>query len=65
MVTDLDVAHALVDRAAPVAMSFFGSDDLVAEIKDDLSPVTEADLRVELLLRASLSVLRPEDAVLG
>jgi histidinol-phosphatase len=65
MVADLDVAHALADRAAVVAMSFFGSEDLVAETKSDLSPVTEADRAVELLLRHCLAELRPDDAVLG
>ena len=63
--TDLEVAHVLADRGAVVAMSFFGSDDLVAEIKDDSSPVTEADRAVELLLRDCLAELRPDDAVLG
>ena len=63
--TDLEVAHELADRAAPLAMSFFGSADLVAETKADSSPVTEADRAVELLLRDRLSDLRPDDAVLG
>lgn len=62
---DLDVAHALVDRAAAVALSFFESDDLATETKDDLSQVTEADRAVELLLREGLAELRPDDAVLG
>lgn len=65
LVTDLEVANALADRAATVAMSFFGSDDLVAEVKDDSSPVTEADRAVELLLREGLAEHRPGDAVLG
>lgn len=63
--TDLDVAHALADRAAEVALSFFRSDDLVTETKDDASPVTEADRAVEGLLRQGLADLRPEDAILG
>lgn len=46
-------------------MSFFGSEDLVAETKDDLSPVTEADRAVELLLREGLAELRPDDGILG
>ncbi len=65
LVADLEVAHVLADRAAPLAMSFFGSDDLVAEVKEDMSPVTEADRAVELLLRDGLAELRPTDAVLG
>jgi fructose-1,6-bisphosphatase/inositol monophosphatase family enzyme len=63
--TDLDVAHALADRAAEVAMSYFRSEGLVAETKEDSSPVTEADRAVELLLRQSLEELRAGDAVLG
>jgi fructose-1,6-bisphosphatase/inositol monophosphatase family enzyme len=65
LATDLDVAHELADRAAMVAMSFFGSDDLVVETKEDSSPVTDADRAVELLLRDSLGDLRSDDAVLG
>ena len=63
--TDLDVAHALADRAAVVALSYFGSDDLVVETKEDSSPVTDADRAVELLLREGLTELRSDDAVLG
>ena len=62
---DLTVAHVLADRAAPLAMSFFRSEGLVAETKADSSPVTEADRAVELLLRRALAELRPDDGVLG
>ena len=65
MATDLEVAHALADRAAVLAMSFFRSDDLVVEAKADSSPVTAADRAVEVLLREGLAELRPDDAVLG
>jgi len=65
LATDLEVAHALADQAAVVAMSYFGSAYLVTETKDDLSLVTEADRAVELLLRELLAELRPDDAVLG
>lgn len=65
LATDLDVAHTLADRAAVVALSFFGSEDLVTETKDDSSPVTEADRAVEVLLRHGLAELRADDAVLG
>ena len=46
-------------------MSFFRSEDLVVETKDDASPVTEADRAVEVLLRHGLAELRADDAVLG
>jgi histidinol-phosphatase len=64
METDLDVAHALADRAAPVAMHWFEA-GVEAELKEDLSPVTEADRAVELLLRDALAVMRPDDGILG
>jgi histidinol-phosphatase len=62
---DLDVAQALADRAGVVAMSYFRSEDLVVETKDDSSPVTAADRAVEVLLRQGLAELRADDAVLG
>ena len=65
LAADLDVAHALADSAAPVAMSFFRSEDLVVETKADSSPVTEADRAVELVLRQGLAEARADDAVLG
>ena len=65
LAADLDIAHALADRAAQVAMSYFGSEGLVVDTKDDSSPVTEADRAVEVLLRQGLAELRADDAVLG
>jgi histidinol-phosphatase len=62
---DLELAHELADRAAVVALSYFGSDDLVTEIKEDASPVTVADRAVEVLLREGLSAMRPDDAIVG
>ena len=46
-------------------MSYFRSEDLVVETKDDSSPVTAADRAVEVLLRQGLAELRADDAVLG
>jgi histidinol-phosphatase len=46
-------------------MSRFRADDLVVETKPDLTPVTEADTAVEVLLRDRLSQERPGDAILG
>ena len=48
-----------------MAMSYFRSEDLVVETKDDSSPVTAADRAVEVLLRQGLAELRADDAVLG
>lgn len=62
--SDLDVANELADRAAVVASHFFTL-GVVARLKDDSSPVTDADQAVELALRASLAMLRPDDSILG
>jgi fructose-1,6-bisphosphatase/inositol monophosphatase family enzyme/Ser/Thr protein kinase RdoA (MazF antagonist) len=62
--SDLEIAHELADRAALAAMHFFTT-GVVAEFKADESPVTAADHAVERLLRESLAVVRPDDAVLG
>jgi histidinol-phosphatase len=61
---DLEVAFDVADRAAALALRYFEA-GVMATPKADGSPVTEADLAVERLLRESLGNLRPEDAVLG
>ena len=60
----LDVAFRVAGRAAALPLDHF-SRGVAATQKADGSPVTEADRAVERLLRATLSDLRPEDAVLG
>jgi fructose-1,6-bisphosphatase/inositol monophosphatase family enzyme/Ser/Thr protein kinase RdoA (MazF antagonist) len=62
--TDLEVALELAERASVVALHHFHR-GVTAEAKPDTSPVTEADVAVELLLREGLAHLRPDDAVLG
>ena len=61
---DLEVAFEVADQAAALALRYFET-GVVSMPKADGSPVTEADLAVERLLRDSLGHLRPEDAVLG
>jgi histidinol-phosphatase len=61
---DLAVALELADLAADVAMEVYGRDFEVHR-KPDLSPVTEADVRIEQLIRRELAGRRPGDAVLG
>jgi len=61
---DLEVAFEVADRAAALALRYFLT-GVTSTPKADGSPVTEADLAVERLLRESLREMRPEDAVLG
>lgn len=56
---------ALSDRAASIALRHFQSATLGVRSKSDSSPVTEADLEIESLLRDELAAAFPHDAVLG
>ncbi len=62
---DLRLALDLADEADAVSMSRYRADDLVVETKPDLTPVTEADRAIEVLLRDLIRQLRPDDDVLG
>ncbi len=62
---DLRLAHVLADTADSVTMSRFRALDLVVETKPDLTPVSDADKRVEEAIRSTLGRARPRDAVHG
>ncbi len=62
---DLGFAHVLADAADDITMRRFRSMDLRVEAKQDLTPVSDADLAVEESLRNVLSRARPRDAMLG
>lgn len=62
---DLALALQLADLADGITRAAFRSRDLVVSTKPDLTPVTDADRKVEEVLRASLAQARPDDAVLG
>ena len=62
---DLRLAHVLADTADSLTMSRFRALDLVVETKPDLTPVSDADKRVEEAIRSTLSRARPRDAVHG
>ncbi|HZE32654.1 MAG TPA: histidinol-phosphatase [Actinoallomurus sp.] len=62
---DLRLAHVMADAADDVATRRFRSLDLSVETKPDLTPVTDADRRVEETLRNTLKRARPRDAVHG
>jgi histidinol-phosphatase len=62
---DLRLAHVLADTADSLTMSRFRAQDLVVETKPDLTPVSDADKRVEEAIRSTLARARPRDAVHG
>jgi histidinol-phosphatase len=62
---DLALALELADAADALTLSRFQALDLRVETKPDTSPVSDADLAAEALIRERLAVARPGDAVLG
>jgi fructose-1,6-bisphosphatase/inositol monophosphatase family enzyme len=61
---DLQLAFDTADLAAELALAHFEA-GVSATLKDDGTPVTEADRAVERLVRETLAVARPDDALLG
>ncbi len=64
-IDDLRLAHVLADNADSITLSRFKALDLHVTSKPDLTPVSDADVAVEDSLRATLSKVRPRDAVHG
>lgn len=62
---DLSVALALAAEADLIAMDRYRAQDLGIQLKADKSIVTDADTRVERVIRDHLAEARPHDAVLG
>lgn len=62
---DLRLAHVLADAVEPTSTSRFRAEDLHVTAKPDLTPVTDADITVEEILRGQLKRARPRDAVQG
>lgn len=60
-----DAMLDLADRAGAVALRHFQRAGLGVRAKADASPVTEADLEIEALLRAEIRARFPDDALLG
>lgn len=46
-------------------MARYRAADLVVDTKPDLTPVSESDRRVELMLRERLAEVRPDDSIVG
>src|SRR5439155_8734197 len=61
---DLDLALRLGRLTSDIALDFYER-DVATEIKDDGSPVTEADLAIEAELISTLAKERPDDAILS
>jgi histidinol-phosphatase len=61
---ELAFAHELADRAAEIGREVFHREFEIRRKQDD-SPVTEADTRIEAMLRERIADRFPGDAVLG
>ncbi len=61
----VELMRTLADRAGTVAMRHFQSMTLSVHAKPDASPVTEADLEIESLLRREIRADFPHDGLLG
>ncbi len=61
---DLAFANELADRADEITLEVF-SRAFEVRHKADATPVTEADVRVEEMIRAEIAARFPDDAVLG
>lgn len=62
---DLALALAVAGEADLVALDRFRAQDLDIQLKPDRSQVTDADRRIEELVRSRIEAARPGDAVLG
>ncbi|TMF17445.1 MAG: histidinol-phosphatase [Chloroflexi bacterium] len=65
MSPDLELSLHLADLADSLTMQRFGAADLRIDTKSDSSPVTDADVRVEEMLREALKRERPGHGVAG
>ena len=62
---DVELALSLADSADVLTMDRFGAVDLRVDDKPDLTPVSDADLACETMIRERLAARRPADTVLG
>src|SRR5690606_22380697 len=62
---DLAVALTLAAEADLIAMDRYRAQDLGIQLKADKSIVTDADTRVERMIRNHLEKARPGDSLLG
>lgn len=62
---DLAVALTLAAEADLIAIDRYQAQDLDVQLKPDHTQVTDADRRVEQMIRDHLASARPDDAILG
>jgi len=62
---DLAVALTLAGEADLIALDRYRAQDLDVQLKPDRTQVTDADQRVERMIRGHLASARPHDSVLG
>lgn len=62
---DLTLAKELADIADQVSLARFRASDLVIDSKPDLTPVSDADKKIEQLIREHLLQNAPADGVIG
>ena len=62
---DVRLAHTLADSVDRVAMARFTDHSMSVHMKDDGTPVTDADREIEQLIRAQLQRARIRDGVAG
>lgn len=61
---ELAFASDLADAAGQIALSFFGG-QFAVKLKPDRTPVTDADVSIEAMVRERVKKRFPDDAVLG
>lgn len=61
----LEFAIAAAREAGQLTLRYFRTPELAVDIKDDRSPVTEADRQAEQLLRRRIAEAFPDDGILG
>jgi histidinol-phosphatase len=62
---DLALALAIAADADLIAIDRYRAQDLDVQLKPDRTQVTDADRRIERLVRDRLAAARPDDAILG
>ena len=62
---DLILAQQLADIADQVSLARFRASDLVIDSKPDLTPVSDADKKIEQLIREHLLKVSADDGVIG
>ncbi len=63
--SDLKLALELADLADQISLSRFGSTDLIVTEKPDLTPVSDADRKIEEVIREHLRLHNSSDGVIG